>query len=118
MTKFTIVSSETIYYENDVEAATEEEARKMITEGDIELEERNTYGWQIDKIWNADAVIPGGVPLTDEDEDDIDPNGWYVVSSQGVEDGPWDTRAKAQAECKDVCYRPMIGEEVQEMLNC
>ena len=58
-------------------------------------------------------------PLTEEysDEEPIDPAGWYIVSSQGVEDGPWDTRAEAKAECEDECYTPMIGAEVIEMLD-
>ena len=51
------------------------------------------------------------------DKDSIDPAGWYIVSSQGVEDGPFDTRKDAKDECSDVAYTPMIGEEVIEMFD-
>lgn len=52
-----------------------------------------------------------------EDLDYIDPAAWYCVSSQGVERGPYASYKEARAACDEVYMKPMIGEQVIELIE-
>lgn len=48
-------------------------------------------------------------------EMDIVPEMWYVVTSQGIETGPYKSRAEAKQNCPDMSHSAMIGAEAIEV---
>jgi hypothetical protein len=48
---------------------------------------------------------------------EIDPTKWYVISSQGIEKGPYDTYKEAKVNCDNCCYEPMFGEQILDTFD-
>lgn len=50
MAKFTVYSSETVYYQNYVEADTAEEARELLLSGGYDLTQCDSGGFDVDVV--------------------------------------------------------------------
>ena len=61
--------------------------------------------------------IENEAELAEESDDgmDIVPEMWYVVTSQGIETGPYKSRAEAKQNCPDMSHSAMIGAEAIEV---
>ena len=65
--------------------------------------------------YGANNWLAGSVNEESGNEMDIVPEMWYVVTSQGIETGPYKSRAEAKQNCPDMSHSAMIGAEAIEV---